>query len=226
MRHSVIISDLLHFAKRFFQQKRLIFYSSFFLYFSCAAASFSYGQVTPFRMKDIPLSWSDFSIKSLKSVAIPSAKTTIDFGIKWHLVQKSPHTALLTIQLSSIFNPSESFVSRSFLQSADSAEQRALLNHEKGHWIISSVYLKRLENTLNNFHFSHQVKHEIDSISKVNNSQKDSLQLQYDFVTDHSRNKAAQLQWEKKLLQDLNACFRTETLSINEKKVIQRMIQW
>lgn len=226
MKYSIFIRGFVNSFIRLSKQKLLHPYCLFFLLLLQFPFYTSNGQEAEITMEKIPLTWNNFLKKDYKSTTIPSAKTSIDFGLKWHLLQKSKHTALLTIQLSASFNSVKSYVSSIFLQKADSTERTELLNHEKGHWVISTIYLKKLANTLDSFPFNRQVRQEIDSISKVNSEERNNLQLQYDATTNYSQNKEEQIRWEKELLDKLNGLYQEALTSPDISTIIKRTIKW
>lgn len=154
-------------------------------------------------MQDIPVTWNDFSRKKIRNDHAFTAKTKVNYNGHYRFDQISSDSGLLRIDFDVEMDKKSSYVSKDFLKEADSAQRVLLLNHERGHWIISMIYFQKLDSTLRAFPFSKRIRSELASINHNNHSQLIKMQSQYDRETNHSKNAAEQKEWEKKLLTQL-----------------------
>ena len=76
--------------------------------------------------------------------------------------------------------------------------------HEQGHFDITEIYARKLDNALREYNFNpKRFKTDLDEIYKDIMEEKEELQNQYDLETDYSRNKEKQTEWLKKIQKEL-----------------------
>lgn len=75
-----------------------------------------------------------------------------------------------------------------------------ILAHEQGHFDITEVFARRLNEALQNYQFNRKTfKKDIGQIYQAIVSQKEEYQKTYDAQTDHSRNRKVQYDWLEKI---------------------------
>jgi len=75
-----------------------------------------------------------------------------------------------------------------------------ILAHEQGHFDITEVFARRLNEALQNYQFNKRsFKKDIGQIYQDIVSQKEEYQKTYDAETDHSRNRKVQYDWLEKI---------------------------
>jgi hypothetical protein len=75
-----------------------------------------------------------------------------------------------------------------------------ILAHEQGHFDITEIFARRLNEALQNYHFSKKnFKKDIGQIYQSIVSQKEEYQKNYDSETDHSRNRKVQYDWLERI---------------------------
>ena len=75
-----------------------------------------------------------------------------------------------------------------------------ILAHEQGHFDITEVFARRLNQALQNYQFNRKTfKKDIGQIYQAIVSQKEEYQKTYDAQTDHSRNRKVQYDWLEKI---------------------------
>lgn len=75
-----------------------------------------------------------------------------------------------------------------------------ILAHEQGHFDITEIFARRMNETLQNYQFSKRTyKKDISQIYQAIVSQKEEYQKMYDAETDHSRNRKTQYDWLEKI---------------------------
>lgn len=159
-------------------------------------------------MSDVPITWKDFTHKRIKDKHDFVAKTYVSYGASGgYQYESATNIVKLKFNFFAEMNPKKSYVSKTFLKTADSARSQALLNHERGHWIISMLYFHQLVNNLEQFPYTRRFKFQVDSILRDNYAACRKEQLQYDRETNHSKNKEQQLFWEKNLLDRLGRVY-------------------
>jgi len=72
-----------------------------------------------------------------------------------------------------------------------------VLSHEQLHFDISELYARRLRRRLQTAEFTDRVKAEVRQIFAEVNRQLSEFQDRYDGETDFSRNREAQLAWNR-----------------------------
>lgn len=131
------------------------------------------------------LKWSDFKIK--KSVDNTAAESVTEIGYIYD--GNSKVTVLCN------FSNTESYV-------IAESRNEYILNHEQKHYDITYIYAKKFANILKIYE---QVNAQlIDDIYVKIISEKDSMQNQYDFETNHSINIIKQKEWDNKITKMIN----------------------
>ena len=75
-----------------------------------------------------------------------------------------------------------------------------ILAHEQGHFDITEIFARRLNEALQNYQFNKKTfKKDIGQIYQAIVSQKEDYQRTYDSETDHSRNRKVQYDWLEKI---------------------------
>jgi Bacterial protein of unknown function (DUF922) len=75
-----------------------------------------------------------------------------------------------------------------------------ILAHEQGHFDITEIYARKLNEALQNYHFSPRTfKRDINEIYNSIVKEKEDVQDAYDGETDHSRNRHVQSEWLDKI---------------------------
>lgn len=77
-----------------------------------------------------------------------------------------------------------------------------ILAHEQGHFDITEIFARKLNEALQNYQFNKRTfKKDISEIYQSVVKQKEEYQKMYDGETDHSRNKKVQYDWLEKIQQ-------------------------
>ena len=75
-----------------------------------------------------------------------------------------------------------------------------ILAHEQGHFDITEIFARRLNEALQNYQFNKRTfKKDIGQIYQAIVSEKEEYQRTYDAETDHSRNRKVQYDWLEKI---------------------------
>ncbi len=139
-----------------------------------------------------PLVWKDFKGKAPKHSSYKALTATVT-GYKVSGSRNNP-----SFEVVFLFDPKKSWVSKSFLKTADKETSASLLKHEQGHFDISQVIAWELEASLNAFKFDkNKVQYQIDSIYRVLITKQHEIQTKYDEETEHSKNEEAQAKWDE-----------------------------
>lgn len=168
-------------------------------------------QQTEITMENIPITWNDFSIKNVRDKHAFDAITLVSYGIEGaYKYENKEGSVKLKFTFFAEMDKKQSYVRKSFLKTADSARSRALLDHERGHWIITMIYFRQLVKDMEQFTFTRRFKYQVDSILRNNYAACKKEQLRYDRETNHSKVKEQQKQWEADLLDRLYHAYGNE----------------
>jgi predicted secreted Zn-dependent protease len=75
-----------------------------------------------------------------------------------------------------------------------------ILAHEQGHFDITEIFARKLNEALQNYEFNKKTfRKDINDIYQAIVKQKEEYQKMYDGETDHSRNKKIQYEWLEKI---------------------------
>jgi len=131
------------------------------------------------------LIWDDFLCEP-KTGTDAVASTSTSLGIAYQLTDGQ-----LKYHITCYFNKEKSWG----LMKTD-----YILAHEQGHFDITEVFARRLNEALQNYQFNKRTfKRDISEIYQSIVSQKEEYQKTYDAETDHSRNRKLQYDWLEKI---------------------------
>lgn len=192
---------------------RLLLSALFFYIANHASQSFAQG----ITMEDIPLTWHNFT----KTNSLPEprvAHIALNTKYEWESELKQKKI-IINYNAELTQNKSESKVKTQFLRQSSSAKKIALLNHEKGHYIIALIKQYWLKDTLAMVKLSERnYKQELRALQAHIETKAAALNQAYDQATIHSTNEMQQALWEKRLLETLN------TLSGGDKQFPYKVI--
>lgn len=134
------------------------------------------------------LSWSDFRGQAPDSKRI--AATTAS-GLSYHYTARGGNSGYtLDFTVDTFFYPEKSWYHPDLCDAL-------VLSHEQLHFDISELYARRLRRRLQTAEFTDRVKAEVRQIFAEVNRQLSEFQDRYDRETDFSRNREAQLAWNR-----------------------------
>jgi hypothetical protein len=131
------------------------------------------------------LEWDDFLCEpKLGTDAVASTSTSL--GISYQLTDGE-----LKYHITCYFNKEKSWG----LMKTD-----YILAHEQGHFDITEIFARRLNEALQNYRFNKRTfKKDIGQIYQTIVNQKEEYQKTYDAETDHSRNRKVQYDWLERI---------------------------
>lgn len=134
---------------------------------------------------DYRLTWDDFQSEPRKGTeAVASTSTSL--GIAYQL-----QGGKLSYDITCNFSKVKSWG----LMKTD-----YILAHEQGHFDITEIYARKLNEALQNYDFNKRTfKNDIGNIYQSIVKQKEELQKMYDGESDHSRNRKLQYEWLEKI---------------------------
>lgn len=134
---------------------------------------------------DKRLVWDDFLCEP-KTGTDAVASTSTSLGIAYQLTDGE-----LKYHITCYFNKEKSWG----LMKTD-----YILAHEQGHFDITEIFARRLNEALQNYQFNKKTfKKDISQIYQAIVSQKEEYQKTYDSETDHSRNRKVQYDWLERI---------------------------
>jgi len=134
---------------------------------------------------DKRLAWDDFLCEP-KHGTDAVASTSTSLGISYQL-----NSGQLNYHITCYFNKEKSWG----LMRTD-----YILAHEQGHFDITEIFARRLNEALQNYHFNKRsFKKDIGQIYQAIVKEKEEYQKRYDGETDHSRNRKTQYDWLEKI---------------------------
>jgi hypothetical protein len=131
------------------------------------------------------LTWEDFLCEPKKGTeAVASTSTSL--GIAYQM-----QSGRLTYNITCHFSKTKSWG----LMKTD-----YILAHEQGHFDITEIFARKLNEALQNYEFNKRTfKKDISEIYQSIVNQKEEFQKMYDGETDHSRKRKAQYDWLEKI---------------------------
>lgn len=137
-----------------------------------------------------PLTWDDFQCEPKRGTdAVASTSTSL--GIAYQM-----QGGQLTYHISCNFSKVKSWG----LMRTD-----YILAHEQGHFDITEIFARKLNEALQNYEFNRKTfKRDINEIYQSIVRQKEEYQKMYDGETDHSRNRKIQYEWLSRIQQLLD----------------------
>ncbi len=140
------------------------------------------------------LEWSDFRAEPPASQRI--AATTAS-GISYHYSATGTRRGYtLDFQVDTFFYPEKSWYHPEICDSV-------ILSHEQLHFDIAELYAREFRRRLSARTFSNAVKSEVRSMFKEINQELSEFQQRYDQETDFSRDREAQMQWNRRISERL-----------------------
>lgn len=134
---------------------------------------------------DKRLIWDDFLCEP-KTGTDAVASTSTSLGIAYQLSNGE-----LKYHITCYFNKEKSWA----LMKTD-----YILAHEQGHFDITEIFARRLNQALQNYQFNKRTfKRDISQIYQSIVDEKEEYQKTYDAETDHSRNRKIQYDWLEKI---------------------------
>lgn len=160
-------------------------------------------------MDDIPVTWSSFKKVNYDTAELSSytAVTYPDYSFKYRIESKDGQK-YYHIQCGVRFNMNRSCVSQQFLQNASAGAKQQLLNHEKGHYIISMIGFKELTDTLESLQELADMKECVEKIASGIFTEINEIDKAYDLVTNHGMHPDEQQKREQALLDKLNGLYK------------------
>ena len=135
------------------------------------------------------LTWDDYLAKPSSS-SDAAAITSTALGLEYHVRNNA-----LTYKITCKFSKTRSW---------GKYKTDYILEHEQGHFDITEIFARKLENALREYDFNpKKFKSDLDQIYREIMGKKEELQNQYDVETDYSRNKEKQAEWLKKIQREL-----------------------
>jgi len=135
------------------------------------------------------LTWGDYLAKPSSS-SDAAAITSTALGLEYHVRNNA-----LTYKITCKFSKTRSW---------GKYKTDYILEHEQGHFDITEIFARKLENALREYDFNpKKFKSDLDQIYREIMGKKEELQNQYDVETDYSRNKEKQAEWLKKIQREL-----------------------
>lgn len=134
---------------------------------------------------DVRLNWQDFQCAPLHGTdAVASTSTSL--GIAYQVVN-----GRLSYHITCNFAKNKSW---------GLMKTEYILAHEQGHFDITEIFARKLNEALDNYQFNrHSFKKDINEIYQSIVAEKEDYQQRYDGETDHSRNRRVQYEWLERI---------------------------
>ena len=140
------------------------------------------------------LKWSDFRGRIPPDV-IPAATTASGISYRYSANLRH-HEVELDFEVSAFFYPNESWYRPEVCDDL-------ILSHEQLHFDIAELYARKMRFRLERTAFSENVKEEIRDIYQEILKELKEFQEKYDWETNFSRNREAQLRWNSRIAEAL-----------------------
>ena len=131
------------------------------------------------------LAWEDFYAEPKRnSEAVASTSTSL--GISYQMEE-----GLLVYKITCNFSKQKSW---------GLLKTEYILAHEQGHFDITEIAARRLYAALQQYEFNSETyKQDINALYRIIVKDKENMQAEYDHITDHSRNRRLQREWQDKI---------------------------
>lgn len=131
------------------------------------------------------LTWDDFLCEPRRGTdAVASTSTSL--GIAYQM-----DNGALSYHITCSFSKSKSW---------GLIKNEYILAHEQGHFDITEIFARKLNEALQNYQFNRKTfKRDVSQIYQSIVDEKERYQKMYDEETDHSRNKKIQMEWLDKI---------------------------
>jgi uncharacterized protein DUF922 len=135
------------------------------------------------------LTWEDYLARPSSS-SDAAAITSTALGLEYHV-----RNNILTYKITCRFSKTRSW---------GKCKTDYILQHEQGHFDITEIYARKLEDAIREYNFNpKKFKADLDQIYKDVMDEKEEVQNRYDLETDFSRNREKQEEWLKKIQKEL-----------------------
>jgi hypothetical protein len=153
------------------------------------------------------LKWTDFS-GSIPTGSVSGASTRYGIDYDFH---SGPDTINVTVR--AYFVPEESWVK-------PGDETPSLLNHEQRHFDIAEIHARKFRQFISGWDGKNKFSPYIDAAFDSCWAKGEEMQKQYDRETNHSRNKFAQRNWNRRIdsLLDAYKAFESPDLKVRRHK--------
>lgn len=141
------------------------------------------------------LSWKDFK-GPIPPDAVPAATTASGISYKYS-ANLLHHEVKLDYEVRAYFYPNESWYKPNVCDDL-------ILSHEQLHFDISELYARKMRLILSRTSFTEDVKAEVRQIYEDILKELSDFQEKYDWETNFSRNRPAQLEWNARIAEALS----------------------
>lgn len=149
--------------------------------------------------ESIPLEWNQF--KKVQKID-NGAAAQIAIQSQYQIEQKNN---ILHFSSSITVDPNLSKVNKNILEENNTYNNSKLLEHEKGHLVISLIHHYKLVDSIKNTELQKLTyKTTLRNIIKHFDNQKNEMNYRYDKVTNHHINHDKQVEWDKNILEQLS----------------------
>ena len=142
----------------------------------------------------IQLSWQDFKGQPEKNSRI-AAVTASGISYRFSSHERDGYMEV-EFEVDTFFYPNQSWYQPHMCD-------EIVLSHEQLHFDISELFARKMRKQLENTRFTKNIKKEIRSIYQAIIKELSAFQDLYDRETDFSRNREAQLRWNKEIREAL-----------------------
>ncbi len=167
------------------------------LLFAFILSLFLFPQNNPEKImwKENPkLTWEDFRGKAVRSASfVASTNTGISFQYSYSIKNGDIN---VEYSVDSFFYPEGSWY-------IPEKVSPYILRHEQAHFDISELHARMLRKNLEGRTFSKKVKSEIEGIYQQVEQKRRAMQNKFDAETDHSRDEAKEIFWQKYIANQL-----------------------
>jgi hypothetical protein len=133
------------------------------------------------------LTWEDFKGKFMpQSDYVASTSSGIYFTYSYGTKHKKLKYKYI---VTSYFHPEKSWYNPTQVSPY-------ILKHEQTHFNISELHARMLRKEINEFSFTKNIKHEMDSLYNQIEIRRRAMQEKFDIETHHSKNKKKEKSWE------------------------------
>ena len=136
---------------------------------------------------DVKLEWADFKGKP-KTESRIAAVTASGISYTFNAVERDE----VDYEVSTFFYPDQSWYRPEMCD-------ELILSHENLHFAITELYSRKMRKEIDRTQFSENVRSEIKTIYQKILKELGEFQKRYDTETDFSRNRNAQLRWNKEI---------------------------
>ncbi len=162
----------------------------------CSLSTFTQSTNSILWEDEFLLSWSDFQGHPDENHPM-KAMTAAGASVQ-RKGERSGNKVTIHYTVCTVFSPKKSWVK-------DDEPSDALLAHEQLHFDIAELFTRKLRKRIQTFAFTANFQEEYKEIYQKINQERNDYQILYDKVTDHSRNKEAQVEWVQKVTTEIQS---------------------